>query len=375
MREATPHAPAARQGVARRVIAPRGIAPQVTAPRGIAPPDHDPLAVGRAVAAAATEVALVLDEAGILRDLILPDRALARDLAGHGGWIGRPWREAVVPDSQPAVTALLRQAMADPGLAPPPMPPPAMPPASMSWRVVEHRSARGDLVPLLCAALRPGVEGRILVLGRDLMRIDLTALALAHGAPALSAHARASLARGGITPQRYCLEVLAPVARRVGDLWSADRCDVLAVQEAVAGLRAALETVAPQPVLSAGPEEGRRRRALLAPAPGEEHGFGLDILAAVLRLAGWEVTRARPEAAAALARGTAFDLAGFSAARAATAEPLGRVIHALRRASRHPGMRVLVGGWAFLQDPALAERVGADAMAADAEQAVRLAAA
>jgi methanogenic corrinoid protein MtbC1 len=45
-------------------------------------------------------------------------------------------------------------------------------------------------------------------------------------------------------------------------------------------------------------------------------------------------------------------------------------IRAARRASRNRSLKVMAGGWAFVARPGLVVQVGADATAADAQQAV-----
>ena len=54
----------------------------------------------------------------------------------------------------------------------------------------------------------------------------------------------------------------------------------------------------------------------------------------------------------------------------AQAEVLRPLIAALRKGSRNPSMGILVGGPAFVEQPDLAEKVGADALALDGLQAL-----
>jgi methanogenic corrinoid protein MtbC1 len=49
---------------------------------------------------------------------------------------------------------------------------------------------------------------------------------------------------------------------------------------------------------------------------------------------------------------------------------LGRLIHEIRRASRNPALGIMVGGALLLKEPLLVKRLGADATARDAEEAV-----
>jgi transcriptional regulator PpsR len=103
--------------------------------------------------AAAADIALVLDEAGIIRDLAFSHAELSREFEGPEAWLGRPWIETVAKDSRPKVEALLA---ADP------------PPDQARWRHVNQLSARGTSIPLLCSSAPLGSAGRRVVFGRDL---------------------------------------------------------------------------------------------------------------------------------------------------------------------------------------------------------------
>ena len=114
------------------------------------------------------------------------------------------------------------------------------------------------------------------------------------------------------------------------------------------------------------------RRALLVPAHGEQHTFGLYMVAEFLRRAGWDVA-AGPVASTAemlvLLRDQWYAVVGISVSCDVRLEGLAAAIHAIRRASRNRGIGVMVGGPAFLERPELAALVGADASAVDGRQA------
>jgi methanogenic corrinoid protein MtbC1 len=188
------------------------------------------------------------------------------------------------------------------------------------------------------------------------------------GAMALVAGLRAR----NVPLERIYLELLAPVARLLGELWSADRCDFTAV---TIGL-CCLQQVVLENHHAFGPRSGRHgteRRVLLAPVPGEQHSFGLLMVGEFFRRQGWDVssaTGASSREIVALARKQWFSVVGFTMACDQRLEALAGLIHDIRRASRNPGIGVLVGGKAFLDRPELAALVGADATAADGQQAV-----
>ena len=101
--------------------------------------------------AAATDLSLVIDGEGIVRDATFG----SSDLEGEGceTWLGRPWIDTVTIESRPKITALLKD---------------AAPGAVTRWRQVNHVSPTGTDLPVRYAAMRLAEDGKILVLGRNL---------------------------------------------------------------------------------------------------------------------------------------------------------------------------------------------------------------
>lgn len=194
----------------------------------------------------------------------------------------------------------------------------------------------------------------------------------AAGADLAAARALVAAVRGREVPfERLLCELLAPVARRLGEMWLADECDFSTVTVGVCCLQ---QLVMEQPADPAPPRMPQaERRILLAPAPGEQHGLGLLMVGEMFRRQGWEVCSAAGASArevVALARRQWFGLAGFTLSDAGRLDVLAPLIRDIRRASRNPRLGVLVGGVAFTERPDLAALVGADATAADGPQAV-----
>ncbi|MCJ2046917.1 transcriptional regulator PpsR [Methylobacterium sp. J-078] len=110
----------------------------------------DAQAVGLLVAAA-TDLSLVIDGEGVIRDATFGNS----DLAGEGceTWLGRPWIDTVTVESRPKIAALLKD---------------AAPNAVTRWRQVNHVSPTGTDLPVRYAAMRLAKDGQILVLGRNL---------------------------------------------------------------------------------------------------------------------------------------------------------------------------------------------------------------
>jgi MerR family transcriptional regulator, light-induced transcriptional regulator len=116
---------------------------------------------------------------------------------------------------------------------------------------------------------------------------------------------------------------------------------------------------------------------MLVPVPGSQHTLGLLMVAEFFRRAGW-VVWGDPAATIGdlthAVRAQWFDMAGFSMGTETQCDVLKKTIASVRKASLNPSMTIMVGGPVFIEKPELVERVGADATAADAAQAVEHAA-
>ena len=184
-----------------------------------------------------------------------------------------------------------------------------------------------------------------------------------------------ALLASGVPVETVYLDLLAPAARRLGIWWESDACDFFDVTMGLWRLQEVLQALSAFAPWSA-PLTATARRALFAPAPGEQHGFGAALVEEFFRRAGWQTWNAPAAEAAELetlvsARG--YDVIGLTVSVERHLAALPATIAGLRRASRNPDIIVLVGGRVFAADPGLAARVGADATASDAAAAVDVA--
>jgi len=92
----------------------------------------------------------------------------------------------------------------------------------------------------------------------------------------------------GVPRALLCTDLLVPAARLLGDLWEQDLCTFVDVTVAVGRLQQALRDISARQ--SFRPADGESvRRVLLVPAPGEQHTFGLAMVAEFFRRGGWDV--------------------------------------------------------------------------------------
>ena len=99
------------------------------------------------------DIALVIDPDGVIQDV-----AMAGSSAGHpaDGWIGRSWAETVTGDTRRKIELILEET-SDPGVT--------------RRREVNHPSTGGAEIPMSYAALRLGLGGPVIAVGRDLRAV------------------------------------------------------------------------------------------------------------------------------------------------------------------------------------------------------------
>jgi len=102
---------------------------------------------------AASDITLVLDGAGVIRDMAFQSGQLMDDLPDSANWVGRPIEATVAPDSRAKIAALMQDAAAK---------------AEPRWRQVNHLAPDGRSVPVLYCGVQAGGDGRVVAFGRDL---------------------------------------------------------------------------------------------------------------------------------------------------------------------------------------------------------------
>jgi MerR family transcriptional regulator, light-induced transcriptional regulator len=175
--------------------------------------------------------------------------------------------------------------------------------------------------------------------------------------------------------ERVLLELVAPTARYLGELWVKDLCNFTEVTVGAGRLQRILRELSP----AIGPAPRRplsSRRLLLLPCPGEQHTLGVSMVHAFFLRAGWDVAGgawADGADARTWAATEWFDVAAFSLASEVRVGILRQSIDELRRESCNPALIIIVGGPLFDAKPELVQQVGADAMSSDARSAPNLA--
>lgn len=213
------------------------------------------------------------------------------------------------------------------------------------------------------------VEGRARVIPEEVE--SFAAMALRNEAHTLMRYVDAALGRG-IPVEAVLVEILAPAARLLGVSWENDEVDFVDVTMALWRLQEIVyELSARAP--GAAESRGGDRRALFCVMPGEQHSFGTVVIDECFRRRGWDtrcITNATESQLLTLTAERWFEIIGLTISCDHHVDSLSRLIAALRQASRNPQAAIMVGGRVFNENPSLARRIGADATAKDARQAV-----
>jgi len=106
--------------------------------------------------AAATDVAMVVDRQGVIRDVAFNKDELSLELDGQGRWLGAKLVATVTTETRAKVDELLRDAVVK---------------KSSVWRQVNHPSPSGSDIPILYSAVDIGRDDRFVVVGRDLRQL------------------------------------------------------------------------------------------------------------------------------------------------------------------------------------------------------------
>ena len=168
------------------------------------------------------------------------------------------------------------------------------------------------------------------------------------------------------------LDLLAATAQRLGQLWVEDEVDFATVTIGVCRLQTVLHRLSDAHAQLNHPQAGLGS-VLLASCPGDQHDFGVLLVAEFLRRAGIEVSLKPAASQCDILRAVARDsyqMAGLSISREAMIPQLESLIVSIRQKSLNQGIKIMVGGRVFLDQPELAEAVGADLRAVDGRDAV-----
>jgi MerR family transcriptional regulator, light-induced transcriptional regulator len=177
----------------------------------------------------------------------------------------------------------------------------------------------------------------------------------------------------GASVEAVLVDLLAPAARQLGLWWEEDACDFVDVTMGLWRLQQIVYELSARSPGKA-PIFGQSRKAVFSVFPGSDHSFGTVIVEECFRREGWQtslLTSATDHQLINMVAEQHYDVIGLTITRDDEMASAPALIGRIRSRSRNPMLGVIVGGRIFTQSPELAMQIGADATAADAEQAVK----
>lgn len=176
----------------------------------------------------------------------------------------------------------------------------------------------------------------------------------------------------GVSVESIMLDLLAPTAAKLGEMWEEDDVDFLDVALAIQRLHLVLRSLSGT-VRPTEEPNGIAHRVLLATTPGESHIFSLMLVDQFFRGDGWDVWTlpgATEQELVELASRERFAMVGLSISCEELLPTLTRLIADIRQVTGNDMPTIMVGGPILILQPSLSDALGADATAQDGASAV-----
>ena len=180
----------------------------------------------------------------------------------------------------------------------------------------------------------------------------------------------------GVSVEAIFLDLLAPAARRLGEMWETDEADFVDVTMGLWRLQEVMREIsarAPRPPVQ---PCANAPRSLFAPMPGDQHYFGALMIDEIFSRAGWNstvLTKPLRKEVLDLVSRESFDVVGLTISRDCPSSAVANFVTAMRSVSANPNLSILIGGRMINQNPAIVAEVGADGTGADARAALEVA--
>ncbi|MEL6302217.1 MAG: cobalamin B12-binding domain-containing protein [Pseudomonadota bacterium] len=157
--------------------------------------------------------------------------------------------------------------------------------------------------------------------------------------------------------------LLAPAARRLGEMWDNDECGFAEVTIAIAKIRHLFIATAPLFPVHESADKKDRRSILMTTTPGEQHTFGVYLAVEHFRAHEWTVWSGTPRNTRELielASKEPYDVIGLSIGSERSLEAAKTAIRELRENAVNSDVVLLAGGSLLFNQPELADDLAAD---------------
>jgi MerR family transcriptional regulator, light-induced transcriptional regulator len=241
---------------------------------------------------------------------------------------------------------------------------PTLPPVSVV------KTIKTQIIPKIVLALRKTPKAAESKDQASLTAVEQFAnFVLGHDDSVPFAHVESLIAQG-VSVEAIFLDLLAPTARHLGTLWESDATDFATVTLAVSRLQRIMRRLGER--FSDEGSHGGGESILLTIIPGEQHSFGLSMVAEFFRRAGWNLCTgpfSSHQELTSLVHNHWFDVVGFSVSSDRRLDELKKDIHDIRHDSRNRNVGIMLGGPMVVAQPDLVALMGADMMSVDATTA------
>jgi methanogenic corrinoid protein MtbC1 len=176
----------------------------------------------------------------------------------------------------------------------------------------------------------------------------------------------------GIELEELYLNLLTPVARKLGEMWESDDVNFTQVTVALWRIKQLMYDLSPM-FQEYAEYKQQGKSVMLVPLPGSQHTLGLFMVSEFFARAGWRVwgELAATEAdILRMAKTQWFDVVGLAASVREQFPDLKRMIEEVRSVSLNPHVGIMIGSPVFNQNPDLIEDLGADMVGIDAVDAL-----
>jgi methanogenic corrinoid protein MtbC1 len=236
----------------------------------------------------------------------------------------------------------------------------------------------GDIIPRLMLAHkthRDQNNGQTMSkqIGTDAVA-DLALILLTHEVDDVESILQAYL-NSGLRLDEVYVDLMAPAARYMGEMWEDDRASFSDVTIGLGRLQTLLHRLGD----SYGNDEDVRSdlaSGLFVTPAGEMHSFGIRMVDELFKRAGWRTLcepNSRINDILAIVGSESFHILGIGISSEAQVPFVKELIRQVRKTSHNRHILVMVGGSYIVEQPNLAASIGADFSASDGREAIAIA--
>jgi MerR family transcriptional regulator, light-induced transcriptional regulator len=249
------------------------------------------------------------------------------------------------------------------------------PEAHMAWLV---QTIESEIIPRLMAAhqatAKPTAFSHPAATGQSISQaeiVEFSELVLENESAVCQGFIREIQGRG-VALQTIYLDLLAPAARRLGELWLADQCHFTDVTIGLWRMQQVMYDLSP--VFQGEQSQiAGKRKIMLTTVPGSQHTLGILMVVEFFRRAGWNVWSEPGIELPQLLREVGdswFDIVGISISAEPQLKDVPELIANIRQKSKNPSISIMVGGPLLVAHPEYAEQIGADVASVDIHDAI-----